>query len=64
MRSIFYGYVVSPHHRRRDGVTPRRREGQKTMECGGRADDDVFYLKALKCFVKLFLKSPSAYVYI
>ena len=67
MISIFNGYVVGPHHGRRDRVTPRWREGRQTMECGGRADDDVFYLEALKCFEKLlncFLKSPSAYVYI
>ena len=46
MRSIFNGYIVGPHHCRPDGVTPRRREGRQTMECGGRADDDVFYLEA------------------
>ena len=53
MRSIFNGYIIGPHHHRRDGVTPRRREGRQTMEYGGRADDDVFYLEALKCLEKL-----------
>ena len=53
MRSIFNGYIVVPHHRPRDGVTPRRREGRQTMECGGRADDDVFYLEVLICYQKL-----------
>ena len=56
MRSIFNGYVIVPHHRRRDGVTPRWREGRKTMECGGRADGDIFYLEALICYQK-FLNS-------
>ena len=53
MRSIFDSYVVGPRHRCRDGVTPRRREGRQMMECGGRANDDVFYLKALNCYHKL-----------
>ena len=52
MRSIFNGHVV-PHYHRRDGVTHRRREGRQTIECGGRTDNDVFYLEALICYQKL-----------